>query len=76
MMPHPDFAASDFAAWDQEFYAEVLANNITQNFDPQPVLTPNSLDLQMSSVSAIPPTQPTSSSDTIEDSGPCTERYG
>jgi hypothetical protein len=70
MMPNPDFAASDFAAWDQEFYEELLANTSTGNFVPPAGLTPDSLDLQMSSVSAIPQTQPTSfkPADAIEQS--------
>lgn len=58
MMPNPDFAASDFAAWDQEFYAELLANTSPGNIIPQAVLTPDSLDLQISNMSTNLHTQP------------------
>jgi hypothetical protein len=70
MAPNPDFAASDFAAWDQEFYVELLANTSPGTFVPPAGLTPDSLDLQMSSLSTIHQTQPTSSEpdDVIEHS--------
>lgn len=59
MMPNSDFAASDFAAWDQEFYADLLANTSPANIIPPAGLTPDSLDLQISYGSAVLQTHPT-----------------
>jgi hypothetical protein len=76
MTLNPDFAASDFVAWDQEFYVELLANTSPGNLVPSAGLTPDSFDFQMFSVPAIPQTQPTSSepASTIKHSRPRTEQ--
>lgn len=52
-MPNSDFAASEFsasnfAAWDQDFYSELLANTSVGSQFPQAGLTPESLDVQIS----------------------------
>ncbi|KAF4635769.1 hypothetical protein G7Y89_g2317 [Cudoniella acicularis] len=74
MKPNPDFGASDFAAWDQEFYVDLMTNTSPGRLIPQAGLIPGSLDLQMSSASTIPHTNSTQLTSTDPTNNPTPSR--